>query len=310
MAGILQTGGIIDVLIRLLRDYQRTISPLEQLPLTSFLQTTSRVLHSGGTWFAQGIIGLKLLQVVFLGILFGLTVLGLSILCQAVLVYTVGVRGRFTRPTLQEGFAVARERFWSVAMLTLVPILAYACGWFVFLAPFGSIISLGSVWALIAYVVATLLALLLGFAATALHLLALQRVVLDGTPAEQALREAWALLRQSWFVILETACGMFVMGIALFLAGVVAFTIFLLPVLALVGVAIVFQAATATNLLLLLSEFLFILAMLGMGGFMITFQYTVWNRLYTRLAKGMAVAKVVRVVHATLGRLHDLRTGS
>lgn len=310
IAGILQTGGIVDVLLRLLREHLGTIPTLREFPIASVGQMLLAVIRGGDTIFAQTVIGLKLLQVAFLATLFAATILALSILCQGALVYVVGLRGRFTRPSLQEAFSVAGSQFWAIAALNLLPIAAYVGGWFVFLGPFGTLIPLTSVAALVAYVVAAILALILGFIATTLHLLAMQRVVLDGAHVTPALQEAWQIVRQSWFVILETALGMFVLGIALFLASAAACLVFLLPLLAIVGAAIVFQSPLVMNSLLLLCEFIFIMVMVGAGGFMITFQYTVWNRLFSRLHKGIAVAKVVRVVHALIGRFQPLKPRS
>lgn len=310
IAGILQTGGIVDVLLRLLREHLATIPTLREFPIASAGQMILQVIRGGDTVFAQTVIGLKLLQVAFLATLFAATILSLAVLCQGVLVYVVGVRGRFTRPTLQEAFSVAGSRFWGVAALNLLPIAAYVGGWFVFLGPFGTLIPLTSVAAIVAYVVAAIFALILGFIATTLHLLAMQRVVLDGAHVMLALQEAWQIIRRSWFVILETALGMFALGVALFVASAAACLILILPLLAVVGAAIVFQSPLVMNGILLLCEFIFIMVMVGVGGFMITFQYTIWNRLFTRLNKDMAVAKVVRVVHAFLGRFQSLKPRS
>ncbi len=307
-AGILQTGGIIDVLVRLMREHLGNVSSLGQISLLPGWSEIMQIINVGSSLFARAIISLKLVQVSLLAIVFGITVLVLSILCQAALVYVIGARGRFTRPTLQEAFAVAGDCFWKVAAINLLPIGAYIGGWFVFLAPFGRVIPLTSVGVIVAYLLAIILALAISFLATALHLLALQRVVLDAAPLKAALTEAWMIMRQSWFVILETAFGMFVLGVALFLASVAAIFVLLLPVFALVGFAIVFQASVLTNLLLQLSEFLFAVALLTVGGFMITFQYTIWNRLFSRLSKGMAVAKVVRLVHQALAQIPSFRT--
>lgn len=301
-AGILQTGGIIDVLCRLIRERVSLISSIGSAPEHSFLASCRDLILGAGNFFNSTIVTLKLSQVFLLGALFGISVLSLAILCQGALVYIVGVRGRFTRPTFAEAFQIAGEKFWRVAVLNLLPVGAYLFAWFVFLAPFGTIIQLTSAPAVITYVLAVMASLVVGFVATSIQMLALQSVVLDETHVEPAIKEAYAVLKRSWLTIVETALALFAISIALFIATGIIFLIFLLPFLALVGVAIVFQAPTIADILILFSEALFVAMMLSVGGFTIVFQYTVWNRLSTRLGKNMAVAGLIRIVHHTLNR--------
>lgn len=302
-AGILQTGGIIDVLSRLLRNRLTFLTGAEVGSLAQAWQSTHSLLGLGTTTFAKVLIGLKLGQAGLLGLLFAVTVVCFALLCQGALVYLIGARGRFSKPTLSEAFAIARERIWGVAILNLLPVGAYLFTWFILLSPFERFIPLQSAGALIAYVGAIIVCLIVGFIGMSVHLLALPAIILEGIHTEAAIKEAWAFIRSSWFTILETALLLFFIGLAIFFVSLVAFIVAVLPFLAFVGVAIVLQAPGVADMLLLLCEALFILVMLAAGGFTIAFQYATWNRLYARMKRGMAVAKVVRVVHGILDKL-------
>ena len=62
---------------------------------------------------------------------------------------------------------------------------------------------------MLAYVLAVIAALVTGFIATSLHLLALQIVVLEAAHLEAALKATYVLFKRSWFTILETAVFIF-----------------------------------------------------------------------------------------------------
>lgn len=302
-AGLLQTGGIIDVLYRLIRERVLFLTSPSNAHSYAFLANCRDLILGAGGAFGRTIVTLKLSQMFLLAALFVIGVLALAILCQGALVYIVGIRGRFTRPTLAEAFQVAGHRFWRVAALNLLPVGAYVFAWFVFLAPFGPIIHLTSAPAIITYIIAVMASLAVGFTATSVQMLALQTIVLDEAHLEPAIKNAYAIFKRSWLTLVETALALFAISIALFIAGGIAFIVILLPFLALVGIAIVFQAPTIATILILFSEALFFAMMACVGGFTIVFQYTVWNRLSTRLGKNMAVAKLVRIVHHVLHRI-------
>lgn len=301
-AGILQTGGIIDVLCRLIRERVTRLSSIGKVPDYSFLVSCRELILGAGSVFGGAVATLKLSQIFLLALLFGVGVLSLAILCQGALVYIVGVRGRFTRPTLAEAFHIAGQRFWGIAALNLLPLGAYVFAWFVFLAPFGTIIYLTSAPAIITYILAVMASLIVGFVATSVQMLALQSVVLDEMHVEPAIKAAYATFKRSWLTIVETVLALFAISVAIFIAAGIAFLVVLLPFLALVGMAIVFQAPTIADILILFSAALFFAVMFSVGGFTIVFQYTTWNRLSTRLDKNMAVAGLIRIVHHTLNR--------
>lgn len=303
-AGILQTGGMLDVLSRLLSQRLNQLAPQEVTPSLPLLwSAVQQMIALGGNTFDKTLIGVKLSQAALLALLFGISILALALICQGALVYLIGVRGRFTKPTLQEAFAVGGRHLWRIAALNLLPLGAYVFIWFALLTPFGTLIPLTSTASIIAYIVAVATSLLVGFICTALHMLALQSVILDDAHVETSLKDAWLSLKRAWLPILEMSALIFAIGVALFIVSLVAFVIAILPILALVGVAIVFQAPTFADVLLLFCEALFILVMLATGGFTIAFQYASWNRLTGRTKKGLAVAKVVRIVHETLNKI-------
>ncbi len=303
-AGTLQTGGIIDVLLRLIRERVVLLSPLETAPTSNFLANCYALILNADGAFNQLIMVAKLSQMFLLALLFGLAVLTFVVLCQGALVYLVGVRGRFTRPTLTEAFQAAGQSFWRVAALNCLPLGAYLLAWFIFLAPFGTLIQLTTVPAVLAYVLAVIAALVTGFIATSLHLLALQIVVLEAAHLEAALKATYVLFKRSWFTILETAVFIFAMNVALFMTALLIFTLLLLPLLAFVVIVSIFQMPLLGSVLILVCAILFLSIMLAAGGFMIVFQYTVWNRLSTRLNKNLAPSKLVRLAHHALNRLH------
>lgn len=301
--GILQTGGMIDVLIRVMRE--RISLSVDDLGGAGSLLLKSAVhlVQSVPSYFEKTVLIVKLGQITLLALLFGVAVLVLALLCQGAIVYLLGVRGRFTIPSLREAFSIAGDRFWAVAALNLVPVTAYALVWFALLVPFQSPIGTPSPLLIIAYTCAIILSLLIGFAATALQMLALQPVVLDEMPVAKALSRAWKLFSSSWLTVLEFALLLFAIGSALFVAGVIATIVAILPFFALIGLAIVLQAPTVAMILLLLTEAFAIGCLLALGGLTITFQYAAWHRLYARMQKGLAVAKVIRLVQHGLSKL-------
>ena len=302
-AGVLQTGGIIDVLFRFIRERVALLASANTPQDFVFFSRAQALVLQTPERLGQIIIVVKILEILLLALLLVVGCVALVILCQGALVYLVGVRGRFTRPTLAEAFHTAGASFWPLATLNLLPLGASVFAWFVFLAPFGTLLPLTSVTTVILYMLAITAALITGFLATSVHMLALQRVVLDKTHLESALKESYTLVKRSWITLIETALALFGIGAALFIAAAIACAVAVLPVLALVVIAIIFQTPIIADALILLCEALFFVVMFAVGGFMIVFQYTVWNRLSTRLEKNMAVSKLVRVVHQTLNRL-------
>lgn len=305
-AGVLQTGGIVDVLYRLIHKHllQRTESSVS-FTKPAFIATIQRLLTAGPSWLDRALVGAQLVNIFLLALLCAVTVLALVLICQGALVYMIGARGRFTKPTLGESLAVGGGHIWRTAALAFLPFIAFVFSWFVFLGPFGVTIQLTSVQAVLGYVIAIIASLIVGFLATSLQMLALQFVVLDDAHVEPALKQAWSIIRRSWLTLVEASVFLFVIGVAVFILSILSYLVLILPLLALAGAAIVFQSATLATFLLLFAELLFVIVMLSVGGAMIVFQYAVWNRLSTRLVKNLAVAKIVRVVHQTLDRIQS-----
>jgi hypothetical protein len=105
------------------------------------------------------------------------------------------------------------------------------------------------------------------------------------------------LFKTYWLTVLELALVLFALGLAIFVAGVAAIILVILPFFALIGLAIVLQMPLLVTILLFMVEAFAIVCLLALGGLTITFQYAAWHRLHARMKRGIAVAKVLRLLH-------------
>jgi hypothetical protein len=298
LAGLLQTGGILDAFLVSSRD-----AGLQSVTLFDASWTAS--FHAMWANIAKAPDALGSVSAVE-GVILSLTIIvitvGLSLIAQGGLVYGIGSI-RAGRPGLRDCLR-AGARFlprilalnivtlglmWLARFLMLLPLTLYAGG------PTPSL-ALASVGMTLVYVIAIL-------SLTAIHFFALNNIVLHDRHVAESIERGLMLLRDSWLTIIEIAIILFCVGMATFIGGLLLFLAMGLPVLLILLGAALVNASLLAEFAWFVWSMLFVLIMLMAGAFNLSFQYRAWNNLFRRLNEGPAVAKIHRVLHGLINSL-------
>ncbi len=285
LAGLLQTGGIIDMAARA-------------------LTITGRALPSGfaDSWFTRALLPAHLFSLATLG----LKTLFVALVLLAAFIASVIAQGALvaglektkttgSKSTLLSLIHRGGSTFWPVATLNILTLGLLWCARFLLLIPLAFAARAQSFLASIGSLIAFTLFVVAMFLLTAIHLFALQAIVRAGKTINDALVEAWHHFWRNWLLVVEVAFLLVVISVALSWLGM--FISVFSPILLLF-----YATALLGNILpsLLLAGFA-ILVIFAIGCFLITFQYACWGQLYDRLGEGTAHAKIHRVLHRLIG---------
>lgn len=305
-AGILQTGGVYDAILMAVRDIMQNVPNLRSYTLMGVLESLNiQAMFSTGP---AALASLGIIQGILLGALLVTAVLIGSILCQGALMYGLQRDEHGERAPLQECFAVSGKHIWSLIGLNAITLGGIWLARFFVTLPLSALYEFGSSWIgvlsgfilMVGFIFLTILL-------TALHIFSLNGIVLHEQSLYQALQDNLARFRRSWAVVIETAAALFCIGGVLLVVacGIILVAGFPLMITSLVG--ILFEFPTLLWISLAIGYVLFFGVLLLTGVYAITFQYAVWQHVYTRANHGNILAKVGRWLSKISHRGHLLR---
>lgn len=297
LAGLVQTGGIVDaVLLSLRRIHLESVTLFDASWADSLNTIWGRIV--GAPDWIEAILQAQSFVV---GLTVVLATLVLSFICQGALVYGIGGSVHGKLPGFRESLHVGAKNLGRVVALNLVTLGLTWLARFLMLVPLAVFTEEPSASLALASIGMSVLYILAVLSLTAIHFFSLNAIILQDAHVTPALERAAMMLRTSWLTIIEIALilfgvGMLTLGLGLGLFFAMAFPIFLLQL----GAALLNMEAlfVFTNFIITL---LFFVVMLSAGAFNLSFQYRAWNLLFVRLGEGGAVAKMHRVLRNWLG---------
>ena len=289
-AGLLYTGGIYDVLLSTFREAGRTSLAVT----TGGIPPALTMLWNGFASAPNVVDVLGLIQSIAIAVLIIAIIVGFSIICQGALVFGLGgsIRGR--APLFGESLTVGARYAWRVLALNIVTLFLGWLAKFFFLVPYGlsqtnHVAGLG-----VLTIIGALFYAVSVVALAAIHLFALNAIVLQDAHVTESLQRAWYLLRQGWLNALEIGTMLFLIGAGILAAGAIIFMLMALPIFLLMAVAALTNLTAFVYLGFILFVSLFFLITLSAGMLAVTFQYAAWHRLFVRLGEGGALPKIHR----------------
>jgi hypothetical protein len=299
LAGLIQTGGILDAFLVSSRDVgSQSITLFDASWNATFHAMWTNVAHAPDTLGS-----ISAVEGVVLSLTIVVITIGLSLISQGGLIFGIGGTVRGGRPGLRDCLragarhlprvfalnAVTLGLMWLARFLMLLPLTLYA-------GTPSTGLAVASVGMTILYVIAVL-------SLTAIHFFALNNIVLEEGHVAESIERALILLRNSWLTIIEVAILLFLVGVLTFVGGVILFLAMGLPILLILLGALLVNAALLAEFAWLLWATLFFVIMLMAGAFNLSFQYRAWHHLYRRLGEGQALAKIHRWLHLVLSGL-------
>ncbi len=285
LAGLLHTGGILDVMVRTLQ----TIS--EQTPS---IFSTNWLIPLPTTFFGMTALTIK----TGVALLMLLTIFIASVISQSALAIGVSPRNA-TRPRLallQLLFAAGRF-FWPVATLNVISLGLLWGSRFLLLLPLGFSLRDPSFLSVFIYLAAYCLFLGASLALTALHFFALQAIVIDQRTLMVALVRCYEHFKRAWVIVVETALVLTLVGVAIFAFTLLVFAVAVIPLFLLLAVAATLGYQTVVGIGMLIGILLFFALLFLAGSYAITMQYAAWGDLYLRIDERSARAKIHRLLH-------------
>lgn len=300
-AGILQTGGIYDVFFRSVSILSSQAIYLAQTswanPLENWHYTGPRLTTLPGflslTSWVEGLIFVLLL--IF-------TILAFSVIAQGALTYGLSVRVRGHAPLLKSCLSVGARHFASLLGLNLFSLGLIFLIRFLVLIPYTYSLTNPSYVSVSLYLLTFFAFIAAIIILTAIHLLALNAIIIDRRSLADAIAHAYALFIHSWAAILEFGAMLFAMSFSVMVLVAIGFCIASFPLFLLMIVFFV-PALSWMGFLFLLLMVLGLAILLTTGSALVCFQYAAWNRLYGRINDDTAISKVIRWIDRLLHRI-------
>lgn len=289
-AGLLYTGGIYDVLLTTFREAGRKSLTVT----TGGIPPVFSAIYESFAAAPDTITALGLVQSITIAVLIVSVIVGLSVICQGALAFGLGglIRGR--APLFGESLTIGARYASRVLALNIVTLFLGWLAKFFFLVPYGlsqtnPVTGLGVIAALGALFYAVSVVAL-----AAIHLFALNAIILQDAHVAESLHRAWFLLRRGWLNTLEIGTILFLVGAGILAAGAIAFMLMALPIFLLMAAAALMNSTIIVYIGFILFVSLFFITTLIAGMLAITFQYAAWHRLFIRLGEGGALPKIHR----------------
>lgn len=299
-AGILQTGGIYDVIAASIRQISLSIQGASRTwfwafgsPVGNQLLAISLKDYASGRFLIGGFIVLVLLLC--------------SLLSQSALVVGASARLRGHTMAWKDLMAVGFRHLWSVFLLNIITLGAIGIARAFLFIPFFYAARLPSILNVLGSIIAFVLFVFAVVFFTSLHLFSLQFIAVQENGVIQALFKSFWLFKKAWLVVLEKGLLLLVIGFGLLIAGFLAFLLLSLPWMLLLVAALLLQNAIIATVgwALLLLAFLAAMGLIGM--FAITFQYAAWDGVFRRVSGNSAMAKLHRFFRWLMEEFHLVR---
>ncbi len=296
LAGLIQTGGIMDALLISTRDARLQAVTLFDASWTQSLASMWARVAAAPDWIGAILAG----QSLFIGAVVIIATLALALIAQGALVFGIGGLVRGHKPGFRECLRAGAHALSRVFALNLITLGLSWLARFLMVLPLGLYaqdptpgLALASVGMSVLYVVVVL-------SLTAVHFFALNAIILQESHVAKALERGLRLLRDSWLTVIEIAVILFGIGIATMACALILFLVMWLPLFLLMLGAALLNMTALFGFIYFLSILLFLMIMLMAGAFNLSFQYRAWHHLFLRLGEGGAVAKLHRWLHTLL----------
>ncbi|KKQ27080.1 MAG: hypothetical protein US42_C0015G0023 [Candidatus Magasanikbacteria bacterium GW2011_GWC2_37_14] len=227
-----------------------------------------------------------LFWLVFVFVAFGIFWIFVSVVSQGAVVRAAAqFDTKKTLPSTSAGWQAGVKHFWRLLLINIIKkvlllLLAAVVGWGAW-----AVFSSGSFWQVGLFLLAFLLATIVGLVISFLAVYAANYVVVEEYSLGKSLLFAYELFKAHWFVSLEI--GLIVLGVNIvFIVGLLlGFFVIFLPTLFLWGLTILFSNPSFWIFGLVVSGFLYILfAALATAVFSI-FSISIWTYLFTKMHK-------------------------
>lgn len=296
-AGILQTGGIYDILFLSLNKIAGQIHMASSSWLGGF-GTTFRTQNLWHDFLAMGI-GRFLLGS-FLVLIFVI----LSLIAQGALTAGIGFRIRGRAFTLRQLLKIGLNCILPIAALNIISLgLIWIARSFIFI-PLLFAVRGPSVWNIFGTIIGLLIFVFIVILLVSIQMFGLQAIVIHNASFAEAMQKAIHLFKKSWVIILEKALLLLILGVGIMALALVIFALTGIPLFLLWFAAIPLQAPVLALIVYTLLTILFFLVMGCAGMFAIVFQYAAWNGIYRRVSEGAALAKFHRFTKWLMEEFH------
>ncbi|MFH1621315.1 MAG: hypothetical protein ABIB04_04505 [Patescibacteria group bacterium] len=298
-ASLLLTGGTYDIILKAIRTASEQGAYFNQttLGINEIGSTLSLVVTDPGN-----ILGLASgLQAVIAVALVFLSLIAISCVSQAGLVYALGSLKRGGRPKLSDAFRIGGGAFWPVLALNA---LVLSTLWILrFLVAFSLYLALDekTVATQILYMLSFFVFISLTFVVSIVQIFALNAMVLQGAPVSEALIRGYQLFKKNWMITLETALILMLIAVGMVALFISLLFLAILPLLAAVISAAVLQSSFVFYGALGVGLAFFFIGVILASAFLTQLQYATWTYLYRRLGEGGALPKLHRWYRALTG---------
>lgn len=298
-AALAGNGGIYEILVK---SFEKVVSRGE-----FFLQKTPWFWEvSILTWprledvYEKSPLFVNLFWVLFFVILITVAVIiWLSITSRAALIHCIKKIVSKRKTDIKEGWANGIKFFWPVFGLNIVAkalifglLVLITIPTMFFITGGGSSLGWNIVLYILAFVIFTILALLISF----MTIYASCFVVISNLPFVEAIRASWRLLIKNWLVSIEVAFILFLITLGIG-AGLILLSIFyLLPVILLLATFTYLELNIGFWIIFLLATLGWLGGILWVGAVLSTFQFSTWTILFLELNKKKIGSKILRFI--------------
>ncbi|MDO8583581.1 MAG: hypothetical protein Q7R83_00175 [bacterium] len=283
-AGVLQTGGVYDVLITSFRDMIAQIQSMPEVYLRTYgtsvgVRSWMQTFSSSQTWINLAI-----------GIVFVVIILGISFVAQGALVHGIQTRAQGNPVRFKESLRVGWKHLLSIFGLNVLSLgVLWLVNAFLYI-PVVYVLRGPSVWNVLATLALFILLCVVTVCLTAVHMFGLQLIVQSGGFWKN-LRHTWSYFERSWVIVIEKAFLLLLIGMGILAAAIVLGLIVCIPGFLIFLAAMTLGFWTVASVVSIVSWLLFFVVLILAAVFAITFQYAAWHGVFVRLNEGQALSK-------------------
>ena len=298
-SAILMTGGTYDVMLRainIMTEQTPFMSQSASIQLASAANTGS-VFQNLPTFlaFTSG------LQAMFVIVLILIALAVLSCVSQGGLVYAIGASHRGTTPTLRDAIRVGGGAFWPIAALNAAGLLTVWAVRFIGILPLQLALQAMTKTSWLVYLISAIVMFVLLFAVSTIQIFALNAMVLQGAPVQDAVIRGYKMFSKHWVICVETALMLGVLAVFASVVFVGVYFVVAIPLLATVLAAGLLQSTLLLYGAMGLGLALLIVSALVATAFVTQAQYASWTFIYRRLGEGGALPKLHRLARLLTG---------
>lgn len=298
-AAILMTGGTYDVMLRAINAMTNQTPSFGQNPVVQRATASSfgSMFQSLPNFLAVA----TGLQAVVIAIVLLIALAVLSCVSQGGLVYAIGATHRGATPSLRDAIRVGGNAFWPIAALNAIGLLTIWVIRFIGVLPLQVALQAATKTSWLVYLVLSIIMFVLLFIVSTVQIFALNAMILQGAPVQDAIVRGWKLFSKYWVICVETAVMLCVLAILASVIFVGIYFVIAIPILATVLAAGLLQSMTLLYGAMGLGLALLIVSAFVATAFVTHVQYASWTFIYRRLGEGGVLPKLHRLARLITG---------